>query len=76
MWDDLCFLVDSISEESFNFSGQFLKKKSFGVTDILQNMITAFVIFFFKFYIHRCKFQESDLSFVAFMNLVKTIKKY
>ena len=23
-------------------------------------------------FLHRCKFQESDLSFVAFMNLVKT----
>ena len=38
------------------------------------NMITAFLNFSLclKFYIHRSKFQESDLSFVAFMNLVKT----
>ena len=49
-------------------------KKMFGVTDTSEhdNCISYFFFFCLKYYIHRCKFQESDLSFVAFMNLVKT----
>ena len=71
LWDDLCFLINSIYEESFNFS--VFDKKMFGVTDTSEHdNCISYLFLCLKFYIHRCKCQESDLSFVAFMNLVKT----
>ena len=70
LWDDLCFLINSISEESFTFS---VFEKMFGVTDTSEHdNCISYLFLCLKYYIHRCKFQESDLSFVAFMNLVKT----
>ena len=48
----------------------------FGVTDTSEHdNCISYLFLCLKFYIHRCKFQESDLSFVAFMNLVKTKRK-
>ena len=45
----------------------------FGVTDTSEHdNCISYLFLCLKYYIHRCKFQESDLSFVAFMNLVKT----
>ena len=45
----------------------------FGVTDTSEHdNCISYLFLCLKFYIHRCKFQKSDLSFVAFMNLVKT----
>ena len=70
LWDDLCFLINSISEESFNFS---VFEKMFGVTDTSEHdKWISYLFLCLKFYIHWCKLQESNLSFVAFMNLVKT----
>ena len=70
LWDDLFFLINSISEESFTFS---VFAKMFGVTDTSEHdNCISYLFLCLKYYIHRCKFQESDLSFVAFMNLVKT----
>ena len=44
----------------------------FGVTDTSEHdNCISYLFLCLKFYIHRCKFQESDLSFVAFMNLIK-----
>ena len=64
------FLINSISEESFNFS---VFEKMFGVTDTSEHdNCISYLFLCSKFYIHSCQFQESDLSFVAFMNLVKT----
>ena len=60
------FLNNSISEESFNFS---VFEKMFGVTDTSEHdNCISYLFLCSKFYIHKCK---SDLSFVAFMNLVK-----
>ena len=70
LWDDLCFLINIISEESFTFS---VFEKMFDVTDTSEHdNCISYLFLCLKYYIHRCKFQESDLSFVAFMNLVKT----
>ena len=44
----------------------------FGVTDTSEHDNCIYLFLCLKFYIHRCKFQESDLSFVTFMNLVQT----
>ena len=65
----LMFLINSISEESFSFS---VFEKMFGVTDTSEHTCISYIFLCLKYYIHRCKFQEADLSFVAFMNLVKT----
>ena len=70
LWDDLCFLFNNISGESFNFS-DFEKMFVISYTSEHDNII-SYLFLCPKFYIHRCKFQESDPNFVAFMNLVKT----
>ena len=59
LWDDFCFLINSISEESFNFS---VFEKMFGVTDTSEHdNCISYLFLYLKYYIHRCKFQESDL---------------
>ena len=69
LWDDLCFLINSVSGESFNFSNF---EKMFGVTDSSEHdSCICFLFLCLKFYIHRCKFQEKNPNFVAFLNLVK-----
>ena len=72
LWDDLCFLINSVSGESFIFSDF---EKMFGVTDFSEHdCCINFLFLCLKFYIHRCKFQQSNPNFVAFLNLLK-IKK-
>ena len=46
--------------------------KMFGVTDLSEhdNCIN-FLFLCLKFYLHRCKFQQTNPNFVAFLNLVK-----
>ena len=69
LWDDLCFLINTISGESFDFSNV---ENMFGLTDSSEHdCCISFLFLCLKFYIHRCKFQESIPNFVAFMNLVK-----
>ena len=69
LWDDLCVLINNISGESFDFSNF---EKMFGLTDSSEHdCCISFLFLCLKFYIHRCKFQESIPNFVAFMNLVK-----
>ena len=48
----------------------------FGVTDLSEhdNCIN-FLFLCLKFYLHRCKFQQTNLNFVAFLNLVKIKRK-
>ena len=69
LWDELCFLINNISVESFTFSNF---EKMFGVTDLSEhdNCIN-FLFLCLKFYLHRCKFQQTNPNFVAFLNLVK-----
>ena len=49
LWDDLCILINSISEESFNFS--VFETKMFGVRDTSEhdNCISFFFFFFLIF---------------------------
>ena len=69
LWDELCFLINNISGESFTFSNF---EKMFGVTDLSEhdNCIN-FLFLYLKFYLHRCKFQQTNPNFVAFLNLVQ-----
>ena len=54
LWDDLCFLIYSISEESFIF---FSFWKMFGVTDTSEHgNCMSYLFLCLKYYIHRCKF--------------------
>ena len=69
LWDELIFLINNISRESFNFSDF---DKMFGVTDISEHdHCVSFLFLCLKFYIHKCKFQELNPNFVAFLKLVK-----
>ncbi len=69
LWDELCFLINNVSGESFNF---FYFEKMFGVLDTSQHdCCISFLFLCLKFYIHRCKFQHTNLNFAAFLNLVK-----
>ena len=69
LWDELCFLINNISGETFNFSNF---GKMFGITDISEhdNCIN-FLFLCMEFYLHRCKFQQISPNFTAFFNLVK-----
>ena len=69
LWDELCFLINNISGESFTFSNF---EKMFGVTDLSEHdNCISFLFLCLKFYLHRCKFQQTNPNFVAFLNLVK-----
>jgi len=69
LWDELCFLINSVSGESFVFSN---REKMFGVLDSSEHdCCISFLFLCLKFYIHRCKFQQTDLNFAAFLNFVK-----
>ena len=69
LWDELCFLINNVSGESFNFSNF---EKMFGVTDLSEHDVCInFLFLCLKFYLHRCKFQQTNPSFVAFLNFVK-----
>ena len=44
----------------------------FGVTDISEHdHCVSFLFLCLKFYIHKCKFQELNPNFVAFLKLLK-----
>ncbi len=69
LWDELIFLINNISGESFDFSDF---EKMFGVTDVSEHdNCVSFLFLCLKFYIHKCKFQELNPNLVAFLNLVK-----
>jgi len=69
LWDDLCFLINNVSGESFIFSNF---DKMFGVLDISEHdSCICFLFLCLKFYIHRCRFQQTDPNFSAFLNFVK-----
>ena len=55
------FLINNISEESFTFSNF---EKMFDVTDLSEydNWINSLFLYF-KFYLHRCKFQQNQPQF-------------
>ena len=64
LWDELCFLINNISGETFNFSNF---DKMFGITDISEhdNCIN-FLFLCMKFYLHRCKFQQTSPNLMHF----------
>ena len=69
LWDELCFLINNVSGESFTFSNY---EKMFGVTDLSEHdSCINFLFLCLKFYLHRCKFQQANPNFVAFLKLVK-----
>jgi hypothetical protein len=73
LWDELCFFINNVTGESFVFS-KF--DKMFGLSDISEHdMCITFLFLCLKFYIHRCKFQQTDPCFNAFLNLAKLKQK-
>ena len=47
-------------------------KKMFGVTDLSEHdSCINFLFLCLKFYLHRCKFQQTNPNFVAFLKFVK-----
>lgn len=73
LWDNLCFYINNVTKESFNFS-KF--DKMFGVRDTSEHdMCINFLFLCLKFYIHRCRFQHTNLSFNAFLNLARVKRK-
>ena len=49
-----------------------IMKKMFGVTDLSEHdSCINFLFLCLKFYLHRCKFQQANPNFVAFLKLVK-----
>ena len=69
LWDELCFLINNVSGESFTFSNF---ENMSCVTDLSEH--DSYINFFFlclKFHLHGCKFQQANPNFVAFLKLVK-----
>ena len=68
LWDELCFYIDNVTDLSFNFS-KF--DKMFGIRDVSEHdMCINFLFLCLKFYIHRCRFQQTSPS-SAFLALVR-----
>ena len=69
LWDELCFYIDNVTDLSFNFS-KF--DKMFGIRDVSEHdMCINFLFLCLKFYIHRCRFQQTLPNFNAFLALVR-----
>ena len=68
----LAFWIFTALHATFNFSNF---DKMFGITDISEhdNCIN-FLFLCMKFYLHRCKCQQTSPNFNAFLNLVKIIR--
>ena len=73
LWDELCFYINCATNESFIFS-KF--DKMFGIRDTSEHdMCINFLFLCLKFYIHRCRFQQTNPNFNAFINFVKIKQK-
>ena len=70
LWDSLTALIENKTGDHFTLSNC---QKMFGVdvSDTEHKTTLNFLILCLKFYIYRSKFQEVNLSFPAFKNLVK-----
>ena len=70
LWDDLVSFIEYKTGDSFDLSNY---KKMFGleVEDSEHYNAINFLFLYFKFYIHRCKFQNKPPSFQAYKNLIK-----
>jgi len=69
LWDDLCFYINNVTNNSFIFS-KF--DKMFGIVDESEHdKCITFLFLCLKFYIHRCRFQQSTPNFRAFFAFIK-----
>lgn len=70
LWDNLYLFIESKTGDFVAFSNF---QKLFGVTssDFVHKNAFNFLILCFKFYIHRCKFQQISPNFQAFMSFVR-----
>ena len=70
LWDSLTAYIEDKTGDHFTFSNS---QKMFGVelSDSEHKTTFNFLILCLKFYIYRSKFQEDNLSFPAFKNLIK-----
>lgn len=70
LWDDLVDFIENKTDEQFTFSN-FNKMFGFDSMDTKHSNTINFLVLCLKFYIHRCKFQQIDPNFNAFLNLAK-----
>ena len=70
LWDDLVSFIENKTGDSFDLSNY---QKMFGleVEDSKHYNAINILFLYFKFYIHRCKFQNNSPSFQAYKNLIK-----
>ena len=70
LWDNLVSFIQNKTGDTFDFSN-FQKMFGLEAEESEHANTINFLILHLKFYIHRCKFQNTSPSFVAYKNLIK-----
>jgi len=70
LWDDLVIFIENKTDEQFTLTN-FNKMFGLDSMDTKHSTTINFLLLCLKFYIHRCKFQQIDPNFNAFIKLAK-----